>query len=913
MWFCDVAMRRLFACIFFLILLESCSDSGNGRENPAGTPDVDSAVPTITVDSLREGMMRVAPNGASVLLNDRMRVKLDYAYSLGIHEVTCAEFEKIAKDEDWYFSLNCARDDLPVTNVSYYDAVLFANAYSKLQGYDSIYAYHRALFNAKGHCVNLEGLEVRTDVDGFRLPTEAEWVMAASQSWNPEKYSWNSANSDLALHAPCAFPNSLGFCDLAGNALELTNDWLGNLKDTLLTNYVGPPSGNALLEKVVKGGTMVQAPSEINLNARGDVYSVTASTITEYIGFRLAFGKIPGAIWMDGQSGVATNLMKMKVFSSDVREKVGTYHAKLAFRNDRTGNLAYVDFGGVTPGVIEISDTIQVFHPEISPDGNKVAFCTGMEGIDGASSVYVRNLDANGGGLVKLDVEKAVIPRWHVSASGDTSIVYVDNAGDNSDDAEFLAHGTWLVPFSNGKFGEAKKLMNGAYHSGVSQNLDRAVSGARRLRMHANAKDEVWYDGEQACNASLSKDGLNQTLFLDFGGATGIAFANEKYGVHERLLVADSNGKLLRAIPAPKGYSFDHSEWAGRDNLAVVSLVNSQGEHAKLALVNVLDSSVTELVEGEELWHPNLWVMPKNAFGNDGLDLDSAGVYWDPIYQGGERAASVKMRMFWDRYDSLEVVALGTSRTERGFDPAQISKPALNFGYVGGNMWAALYLMDNYILPHASKLKYLVVEISYDLMHASKASRMQAVFNQAPGYFYDRNHNFWKDGVPQSFVHFVDANVNYTKTDSLYYVYTSGLLSMEPGGWSDDPEIKYDSVMQTSWLKNYNQSVDSLTAFIDSTQNKGFKIIGLVYPQSPAYANTGSYGRHGTTRSFAMKTAAYFDSLAQVYPHFIMMDENKFGAHNYTDDMANDCDHLSFIGAKYLSTRLDSLIKTMEK
>ena len=221
--------------------------------------------------------------------------------------------------------------------------------------------------------------------------------------------------------------------------------------------------------------------------------------------------------------------------------------------------------------------------------------------------------------------------------------------------------------------------------------------------------------------------------------------------------------------------------------------------------------------------------------------------------------------------------------------------------------------MDNYILPHASKLKYLVVEISYDLMHASKASRMQAVFNQAPGYFYDRNHNFWKDGVPQSFVHFVDANVNYTKTDSLYYVYTSGLLSMEPGGWSDDPEIKYDSVMQTSWLKNYNQSVDSLTAFIDSTQNKGFKIIGLVYPQSPAYANTGSYGRHGTTRSFAMKTAAYFDSLAQVYPHFIMMDENKFGAHNYTDDMANDCDHLSFIGAKYLSTRLDSLIKTMEK
>ena len=136
---------------------------------------------------------------------------------------------------------------------------------------------------------------------------------------------------------------------------------------------------------------------------------------------------------------------------------------------------------------------------------------------------------------------------------------------------------------------------------------------------------------------------------------------------------------------------------------------------------------------------------------------------------------------------------------------------------------------------------------------------------------------------------------------------------LEPNCWSDEPEIKYDTVMQTSWQKNYDNSVDSLTAFIDSTQNKGFKIIGLVYPQSPGYANTDSFGRHGTKRSQALKTAAYFDSLAQVYPHFIMVDENKFGMHDYTDDMANDYDHLSFVGAKHLSSRLDSLIKTLEE
>jgi hypothetical protein len=58
---------------------------------------------------------------------------------------------------------------------------------------------------------------------------------------------------------------------------------------------------------------------------------------------------------------------------------------------------------------------------------------------------------------------------------------------------------------------------------------------------------------------------------------------------------------------------------------------------------------------------------------------------------------------------------------------------------------------------------------------------------------------------------------------------------------------------------------------------------------------------------------AYFDSLASVYPHFIMMDENKLGAHDYTDAMANDYDHLSAAGAEHLSVRLDSLIRSLEK
>ena len=62
-----------------------------------------------------------------------------------------------------------------------------------------------------------------------------------------------------------------------------------------------------------------------------------------------------------------------------------------------------------------------------------------------------------------------------------------------------------------------------------------------------------------------------------------------------------------------------------------------------------------------------------------------------------------------------------------------------------------------------------------------------------------------------------------------------------------------------------------------------------------------------------METSAYFDSLASVYPHFVMMDENKFGEHDYTDEMAHDYDHLAATGALQFTARLDSLIKSLDK
>ena len=46
--------------------------------------------------------------------------------------------------------------------------------------------------------------------------------------------------------------------------------------------------------------------------------------------------------------------------------------------------------------------------------------------------------------------------------------------------------------------------------------------------------------------------------------------------------------------------------------------------------------------------------------------------------------------------------------------------------------------------------------------------------------------------------------------------------------------------------------------------------------------------------------------------NFRLMDENKMGNHDYTEDMAIDYDHLSAIGAVQLTSRLDSLLHTLD-
>ena len=942
---------------------------------------------------VRNGTVIIGTNDKNFKANERpaMNVVLSYDFYMGVHEVTCGEYADIAKETKLKVFGKCSNDSLPITNITYYDAVLYANAKSKHEGHDTAYTYSKAVFDSEGHCTYLEGVAFHADAKAFRLPTEAEWVYAATLAWDIKK-SWNNGNSGYKLHTICSKDtNSAGFCDIAGNAMEWVNDWMGSFHNTTITNYVGAPDGGDIGERIVKGGCYSSSEIELSPYSRGDVYTITSSTRAEYVGFRLAFGNIPNALWM-GDNGISqTSIITPLAGNETVKGITGSYNMKLAFRNDVSGNIAIIDYLNGATSVKEITKDIDAYHPEISPDGKWIAYCTGFEGVSGKSTVYVQSLEEKSTIPIKLDVEKAVIPRWRVLETGDTAIVFVTDAGNNKDEASFKAASTWQVTFAGGKFGKPQKLFDGAYHGGVHEDNSLAVTGARLLRARVDDRDTVWYNGEQACNVSLAKDRSKRTAFLDFGGQTGKNFVGSNYNTHQRILIADSTGKLIQSIQAPSGYTFDHTEWTTdntRTNI-VATLTNMNGAHTKIVLVNPLDSSITELAEGEELWHPNLWIKKKavkrssSSSANSSsstitetsssviieisssaitevsssaiteisssaitevssssseilasssssdeissssevivpldpdfeLDLDSAGIYYNT--SGAFKFADqwrYKMEFLWQYKDSADVIIIGSSRTLHGINPLLFSQPlfVINLAVSGSFHGGTYAFLVNYVLPHMKKASIIITSIDIDRWDTAEKDIFETAYKSYPGFVYDKNHSYWKGGYPEGL-----AEATYDAPGISSYATwmrpTRGFLTSITNGWGV-PSIVKDSNWMELHVQEYNTNLNTLAEMIKACQQKNITLIGVITPQNPRYKETGSFGKYGLLRSVAPGVIQQIADLSNEYPNFILMDENKMGNHDYTDDMARDSDHLATEGAAQLTTRIDSLIKTL--
>ena len=921
-------MKRLLSIGLGLALLCGCPDDSSSSASYEG---LDLSGDFVEMKSAGQTVL-LGTNDSTALSKERpsMPVQFSENYFLGRHEVTCGDFNNVMESVSG-LQLACENENLPATNVTFYDAVLYANAGSKAKNMDTVYSYRQAIFDEQNNCVSLEGFAFHPEKNGFRLPTEAEWVFAAQQNWNPAG-EWLAENSGNVPHVVCSYIPANGICDMMGNVKEWVNDWMSPFTDFAVVDYAGSSDGGALGERVLKGGCYLKDAASVTLFGRGDVYTVTSATKTDYVGFRLAYGTIRNAVWVNRNGSFETSPSVPLVNSSTMRTLMGSTKVKLAFRNDNTGNLAYIDYSQAVPAIMEIQDTLDVYHPEISPDGNWVAFCTGLEGVSGKSALYVRKLDAEGSAPVKLDVESAAIPRFRVFG-GDTVILYVTDAGTNMNESEFLGRSTWMVPFSAGAFGTPVQLFDGAYHGGLSEDLTLAVSGSSLLRAKKNipgttllesSVDVVWYGGEQACNVSLAKDGTNRTAFLDFGGTAGHEFVGENYKAHEYLLIADANGNLVGSVKAPSGFTFDHTEWVSGfvkrkgdmfGKFVVATLTNVNGAHSKIALVNVFDGSVVELVEGAELWHPSVWVRSSvSDIENVQIDFDSVGIYY--VDGGTDRSQILRYRMetFWKYKDSAELIGLGSSRTSNGFDPFYLksARNSINLAYFYSNFYDIYEFYSRYVHKNAKNLKYVLISLDIDFWYTvTDDNFFYSEYKNYPGFAYDENHNYWRNSDYTLIGEAATETPEIGHYRNVFGNNRSSLYADRRGWGGNEPDLEHDSCWMDYYSMAYELTVNRFFEFLKMTSEDSVIVVGAIFPQSPEYRNTGSYGRYGLRHGEASVIIQTLHDLQSIYPNFVLMDEYKMGNHDYVDEMAQDCDHLAPLGAKLFTERLDSLIQTI--
>ncbi len=163
-------------------------------------------------------------------------------------------------------------DDLPIENMTWYDAIAYCNKRSEAEGLTPCYT------------IDHDTVTWDRSANGYRLPTEAEWEYACrAQTETPFNFGVYVEDSDANCYnaygynndatgrwvndylghtvAANSYPaNGNGLYHMHGNVAEWVWDWYGPYQTDNVINPTGPQAGNY---KIARGGGWNDMPKHI--------------------------------------------------------------------------------------------------------------------------------------------------------------------------------------------------------------------------------------------------------------------------------------------------------------------------------------------------------------------------------------------------------------------------------------------------------------------------------------------------------------------------------------------------------------------------------------------------------------------------------------------------------------------------
>lgn len=233
-------------------------------------------------------------NAGDFFINDNFNVSLS-SFLICPHEVTEAEWLQI------WGSLppNCSGGDKPVNNISWLQATAFCNKKSVLDGLTPCYSYGSAGSNPSEWGNDSDQITCDWSANGYRLPTECEWMYAANEAVFAINYvysgsndlnsvGWYYDNSNNTKHLiQTKNPNALYLYDMSGNVSEWCWDYYGNYPSGSFGNYHGPLTGT---NRTHRGGNYSSGLTVCRTTNRG--YNIGEGTYS-VIGFRIVKNYTP--------------------------------------------------------------------------------------------------------------------------------------------------------------------------------------------------------------------------------------------------------------------------------------------------------------------------------------------------------------------------------------------------------------------------------------------------------------------------------------------------------------------------------------------------------------------------------------------------------------------------------------------